>query len=58
MGDTLANTWEGEWQDAQTGKNMWGRGVEIWVMRGGRIAVWEAAFNVKEAGSSGSVGIL
>jgi len=58
MGDTLANTWEGEWQDAQTGKNMWGRGVEIWVMRGGKIAVWEASFNVKEAGSAGSVGIV
>ncbi|HEY3077613.1 MAG TPA: nuclear transport factor 2 family protein [Burkholderiales bacterium] len=58
MGDTLANTWEGEWQDAQTGKQMGGRGVEIWVMRGGKIAVWEAAFNVKEAGTTSSVGIV
>ncbi len=41
-GDTIANYWEGEWQDAVTGKEMAGRGVEIWVMRGGRIAVWEA----------------
>lgn len=37
MGDTLANTREGEWRDAQTGRQMSGRGVEIWVMRGGRI---------------------
>jgi nuclear transport factor 2 (NTF2) superfamily protein len=48
MGDTLANSWEGEWQDSQTGARMSGRGVEIWVMRVGKIARWEAAFNFKE----------
>ena len=58
MGETLANTWEGEWEDSQTGRKMLGHGVEIWVMREGRIAVWEAAFNVKEAGSAGSPGIV
>jgi nuclear transport factor 2 (NTF2) superfamily protein len=57
MGDTIANTWEGEWQDSQTGASMTGYGVEIWVMRGGRIAVWEAAFNVKEAGKPSSLKI-
>jgi nuclear transport factor 2 (NTF2) superfamily protein len=41
-GDTIANYWEGEWRDRVTGKEMTGRGFEIWVMRGGRIAVWEA----------------
>jgi nuclear transport factor 2 (NTF2) superfamily protein len=40
--DTIANYWDGEWQDAVTGKEMAGRGVEIWVMRDGKIAVWEA----------------
>ena len=49
-GDTIANYWEGEWQDAVTGKEMAGRGVEIWVMREGKIAVWEAAFNFNEKG--------
>src|SRR5437016_13186709 len=28
-GDTIANYWEGEWQDRITGKVMAGRGVEI-----------------------------
>jgi nuclear transport factor 2 (NTF2) superfamily protein len=58
MGDTIANTWEGEWQDSQSGAKMSGRGVEIWVMRGGRIAVWEAAFNFKEAGKTSAMGLL
>jgi len=42
MDDKIANYWEGEWQDPVTGKEMAGRGVEIWVMRDGKIAVWEA----------------
>ena len=58
MGDTLANTWEGEWEDSQTGARMSGRGVEVWVMREGKIAVWEAAFNFKEAGKASSLGIV
>ena len=58
MGDTIANTWEGEWQDSQSGAKMSGRGVEIWLMRGGRIAVWEAAFNFKQAGKTSAMGLL
>ena len=58
MGDTLANTWEGEWQDAQTGARMSGRGVEVWVMREGKIAVWEAAFNFKETGKTSSLAFV
>ena len=50
MGDTLANTWDASWNDAQTGKPMLGRGTEIWVVRDGRIAVWDATFNVWEKG--------
>ena len=57
MGDTIANTWTGEWEDSQTGARMTGYGVEIWKMRGGRIAVWEAAFNVKEAGKPSALKI-
>jgi ketosteroid isomerase-like protein len=56
-GDTIANYWEGEWQDALTGKQMAGRGVEIWVMRNGRIAVWEAAFNFNERGKPSAMGL-
>jgi nuclear transport factor 2 (NTF2) superfamily protein len=46
MGARIANYWEGDWQDRVTGKEMHGRGVEVWTLRDGRIAVWEAAFNV------------
>jgi nuclear transport factor 2 (NTF2) superfamily protein len=48
-GETLTNVWDGEWDDAQTGAKMKGFGVELWVMREGKIAVWEAAFNVSPA---------
>jgi len=50
MGDMLANTWDASWQDAQTGKPMLGRGTEIWRVRDGRIALWDATFNVWEQG--------
>jgi nuclear transport factor 2 (NTF2) superfamily protein len=50
MGDMLANTWDASWQDAQTGRQMLGRGTEIWRVRDGRIALWDATFNVWEKG--------
>ena len=56
-GDTIANYWEGEWEDRATGKAISGRGVEIWLMREGRIAVWEAAFNVNEVGQPSAMGL-
>jgi nuclear transport factor 2 (NTF2) superfamily protein len=56
-GDTIANYWEGEWQDRATGRQMAGRGVEIWTMRDGRIAVWEAAFNFNEVGRPSAMGL-
>jgi nuclear transport factor 2 (NTF2) superfamily protein len=57
MGDTIANSWEGEWQDRASGARMAGRGVEIWVMRDGRIAVWEAAFNTNQIGKPSAMGL-
>jgi nuclear transport factor 2 (NTF2) superfamily protein len=54
-GDMLSNIWEGEWEDAQTGAGMTGFGVELWVMREGKIAVWEAAFNVSHANEDAGV---
>lgn len=47
-GNMLGNYWHGEWQDAQTGKRMVGRGTEFWTLRDGKIALWEATFNVWE----------
>jgi nuclear transport factor 2 (NTF2) superfamily protein len=45
MGEVMTNIWNGEWEDAMTGRRMKGFGVEVWTMRGGRIAIWETAFN-------------
>jgi len=56
-GDTIANYWEGEWEDRATGREMAGRGVEVWIMRDGQIAVWEAAFNFNEAGKPSAMGL-
>ena len=58
MGDVIANTWEGEWEDSQTGARMSGYGVEIWRMRDGRIAVWEAAFNARQTGKPSAMGLF
>jgi nuclear transport factor 2 (NTF2) superfamily protein len=56
-GEVIANYWEGEWEDRPSGRRMRGRGVEIWAMRDGRIAVWEAAFNFNEAGKPSAMGL-
>jgi nuclear transport factor 2 (NTF2) superfamily protein len=50
MGDVLGNSWDATWVDAKTGKPMIGRGMEFWVVRDGRIAEWDATFNVWERG--------
>ena len=50
MGDTLANTWDATWRDEQTGKPMQGRGTEIWIVREGRVTLWDATFNAWEKG--------
>lgn len=49
-GNVISNYWEGTWDDAATGKKMRGRGAESWTMKGDKIALWEAAFNVWEDG--------
>ena len=49
MGDVMSNVWEGEWEDADTGRRMKGFGVEVWTMQGGRIAIWEGSFNAAPA---------
>jgi nuclear transport factor 2 (NTF2) superfamily protein len=53
--DKLTNIWNGAWEDAETGTAMKGFGIEIWTMRGGKIAVWEAAFNVGPAEGAASI---
>jgi nuclear transport factor 2 (NTF2) superfamily protein len=56
MGDAISNIWQGEWEDADTGQRMKGFGVEIWLMRDGKIAVWEAAFNSAPADQTVDLG--
>jgi nuclear transport factor 2 (NTF2) superfamily protein len=58
MADTITNSWEGSWEDTEIGLAMKGFGVEVWVMRDGRIAVWDAAFNVARSDQAMSVGDL
>lgn len=58
MHDTMTNVWTGTWRDADSGTRMRGLGVEVWVMREGKIAIWEAAFNTAPADQSGSVADL
>ena len=58
MNDTMTNVWDGAWEDAESGPPMRGHGVEIWVMRGGKFAVWEAAFNAGRADRASSVADL
>jgi nuclear transport factor 2 (NTF2) superfamily protein len=58
MDDTITNVWEGEWQDAGNGVAMRGYGVEVWILRDGKIAVWEAAFNAGRADQANSVADL
>ncbi|MGB6542216.1 MAG: nuclear transport factor 2 family protein [Xanthobacteraceae bacterium] len=58
MNDTMTNVWSGEWEDADSRVPMRGVGVEVWVMRDGKIAIWEAAFNVGRADQSNSLADL
>ncbi len=50
--DRIGNLWDGEWDDAQTGQKMRGRGIEFWTVRDGKIALWEAVFNVWQDGGA------
>lgn len=54
----IGNAWDGTWTDAQTGKKMQGFGTEFWTMRGEKIAMWEATFNVGEVGAEPSTPVL
>ncbi|MBV8926927.1 MAG: nuclear transport factor 2 family protein [Bradyrhizobium sp.] len=49
MNDVMTNVWDGEWEDADTGRRIKGFGVEVWTMRDGKIAIWEASFNAAPA---------
>jgi hypothetical protein len=58
MGDAISNIGQGGWEDADTGlgQRMKGFGVEIWLIRDGTIAIWEAAFNSAPADQTVALG--
>jgi nuclear transport factor 2 (NTF2) superfamily protein len=58
MGNMIGNYWEGKWEDAINGKRMKGRGTEFWTIRDGKIAIWEATFNVWEEGGQPATPIV
>lgn len=58
MNDTICNTWEGQWIDLETGKEMAGYGCEVWKLRDGKIAEWDGAFNAWEKGKKGPMAVL
>ncbi|MBI3825901.1 MAG: nuclear transport factor 2 family protein [Candidatus Rokubacteria bacterium] len=57
-GNVLANLWEGTWEDARTSVAMTGHGLEVWRMRDGMIAEWDAAFNVWPAAGERTSAIM
>ena len=58
MGDMIGNEWHADWTDGKTGKKMRGRGMEFSTMRDGKIAVWDATFNVWEEGGGPSTPVV
>ena len=57
-GNIIGGVWSGSWVDAQTQAIMHGRGCEFWTMKGGRILLWEATFNVWADGQQGKTPIV
>jgi nuclear transport factor 2 (NTF2) superfamily protein len=49
QGNVIGNYWDGDWEDARTGRKMRGRGTEFWWVVGGKVAIWEATFNSWDA---------
>jgi nuclear transport factor 2 (NTF2) superfamily protein len=56
VNDMMTNVWEGDWEDTGTGQRMKGFGVEVWTLRDGKIATWEAAFNAAPMDQNVDVG--
>ncbi|WP_206420115.1 nuclear transport factor 2 family protein [Minwuia thermotolerans] len=50
-GNVLGVQWENDWVDADSGKRKTGRGLEFWILRGERIARWDAVFTMADAKS-------
>jgi nuclear transport factor 2 (NTF2) superfamily protein len=53
-GFDIGATYTVSWDDAQTGKHMLGYGAEFWRYDGGKLALWECALNIWEAGADPS----
>jgi nuclear transport factor 2 (NTF2) superfamily protein len=58
MGNIVVDSWDGEWEDSASGKVMRGHGVEVLVLRDGKVAQLDAAFNAWEADSAPATPIV
>ncbi len=57
-GFKIGATYTASWEDVKTGKPMLGHGAEFWQYRDGKLALWEAALNIWEAGTDASARFL
>jgi len=57
-GFKIGATYTASWEDARTGKRMLGHGAEFWQYRDGKLALWDAALNIWEAGTDNSAMFL
>lgn len=57
-GFKIGATYQVSFEDARTGKQMHGHGVELWQYRDGKLVRWEAALNIWEAGTDISATFL
>ncbi len=58
QGLKIGATYTASWEDTKTGKQMLGHGAEFWQYRDGKLALWEAALNIWEAGTDNSTMFL
>jgi len=57
-GFKIGATYMTAWDNAKTSKHMLGHGAEFWQYRDGKLALWEAALNIWEAGTDSSAEFL
>ena len=50
-GFKIGATFTNSWKDAKTGKETFGRGVELWEYRDGKLILWDAALDIWEKGT-------
>lgn len=57
-GNVMVCSWDATWDDGRDGRAMEGYGIELLTIEAGKIARWDAVFNVWEKGTTGSLPIV